>query len=334
MIPEELAHILKEAGTRGETQGYARNLLKEYLQMVVLSFLFTQPNYNKNLIFTGGTCLRHFFGLERLSEDLDFDYLKKFPILELKNQLLHFFKMKYLYPDISGGFKQQGQQILLKFPVLRRLGLAKGRDSDVLHIKIDLSQNPSRHYGLETTSKSRFGFNFAARHYDLPSLMAGKVHAILMRWRGEGVKGRDYFDLLWYLKNAVKPNLPRLADMLGEKHLTPEGLERRLDEKVRLATTRHKHSLVADLIPLLKNAEMVKLFIANYHNEYLRTKGNTFREILRLSLVCNHCGKKFSAGISIERRAFETVQLLGNTHVCHFCGHPNPAAKADYLLDT
>ena len=69
--------------------------------------------------------------------------------------------------------KQRGNQIVLKFPVLHKLGLAKNNKSNLLYVKLDFSKNPSKYFDLQTTSKSIYGFNFVAKHYDLPSLMSG-----------------------------------------------------------------------------------------------------------------------------------------------------------------
>ena len=66
---EEIKKILEEHKTASWL--FKRNLLKEYLQILSLSFIYSQKEY-QSLIFYGGSCLRHCFGLPRLSEDLDF----------------------------------------------------------------------------------------------------------------------------------------------------------------------------------------------------------------------------------------------------------------------
>ena len=100
MIYKELENILKEEKLKGTPNGYIRNLLKEYLQIYVLYFIYTSSDYNKNLIFTGGTCLRHFFGLERLSEDIDFDYINDIEVLTVCNPqdgiLTYYYLTRYL----------------------------------------------------------------------------------------------------------------------------------------------------------------------------------------------------------------------------------------------
>jgi hypothetical protein len=127
-------------------------------------------------------------------------------------------------------------------------------------------KNPSKYFDLQTTSKSIYGFNFVAKHYDLPSLMSGKIHAILIR-----KKGRDYFDLLWFLKNSVKPNLKRLSEMLNID-ADIDFIEKQLDLKVKELITKHKSYFESDLMPLISNPDFIKIYVDNYSKEYLRFK--------------------------------------------------------------
>jgi predicted nucleotidyltransferase component of viral defense system len=277
MIYKELEKILIEERAKGSLDSYILNLLKEYLQVYVLYFIYTNSKYNKNLIFTGGTCLRHFYNLPRLSEDIDFDFQESFNPQTLLSDLEGYFKKKYKFNEIKLAIKQRGNQILLKFPVLHKLGLAKGNESNLLYVKLDFLKNPSKYFDLQTTSKSIYGFNFVAKHYDLPSLMSGKIHAILIRKKFQGpdnieiIKGRDFFDLLWFLKNSVKPNLKRLSEMLNT-NVSIDFVEKQLDLKVKELITKHKSHFKSDLIPLMSNPDFIKIYIDNYYEEYSRSK--------------------------------------------------------------
>ena len=264
MIYKELEKILIEEKTKGSLYSYTLNLLKEYLQVYVLYYIYTNSKYNKNLIFTGGTCLRHFYNLPRLSEDLDFDFQESFDSQILLLDLEEYFKKRYKFNEIKLAVKQRGNQIVLKFPVLHKLGLAKDNESNLLYVKLDFSKNPSKYFDLQTTSKSIYGFNFAAKHYDLLSLMSGKIHAILIR-----KKGRDYFDLLWFLKNSVKPNLKRLSEMLNID-ADIDFTKKQLDLKVEELITKHKSYFESELIPLISNPDFIKIYVDNYYEEYLR----------------------------------------------------------------
>ena len=268
MIYKELEKILIEERYKGSPNSYILNSLKEYLQVYVLYYIYTNSRYNKNLIFTGGTCLRHFYNLPRLSEDLDLDFQESFDSRILLDDLEGYFKKRYKFNEIKLAVKQHGNQIVLKFPVLHKLGLAKNNESNLLYVKLDFSKNPSKYFDLQTTSKSIYGFNFAAKHYNLPSLMSGKIHAILIR---KIFRGRDYFDLLWFLKNSVKPNLKRLFEM-SNTNVSIDFIEKQLDLKVKELITKHKSYFKSDLIPLISGPDFIKIYIDNYYKEYLRSK--------------------------------------------------------------
>lgn len=280
MILKELSNIVREQQESGRREAYIRNAIKEFLQVYLLFFIYTSPKYRERLIFTGGTCLRHFYGLERLSEDIDFDCIGKLPSRELLEDLKAFFSVKYRYEGLNASLRQNDNQILFKFPVLKKLGLARENDSDLLYIKADLSPLPTEKYSTIITSKSSFGMNYVAKHYDPPSLMAGKLHAILTRHYKmggrESIKGRDYFDLLWFLKKGIQPNIERLSSLLSEP-LDLISLEKQIDDKVSVFIKKHQGDFVADMAPLLKDPEILDIYVNNYEAEYRRSKSQSFR---------------------------------------------------------
>ncbi|MCL4377779.1 MAG: nucleotidyl transferase AbiEii/AbiGii toxin family protein [Actinobacteria bacterium] len=281
MINKELEKIINEEKAKGYSGSYIRNKLKELLQVYVLNYIYTDLRYNKNLIFTGGTCLKIFYDLPRLSEDLDFDYLNDVNTTQLINDIEAYFKKQFQYKRIIMSLKQRDSQIILKFPILHKLGLARVNESDLLYVKLDFSRNPSKFYDLIITSKSIYGFNFVAKHYDLSSLMSGKLHAILSREKLTGtsnretVKGRDYFDLLWFLKKSIKPNIKRLSEMLG-KEIDMASLQNQLDLKVKEVILKYKSDFKSNLLPLIINPAFLNEYISNYYDEYMRYKNQVF----------------------------------------------------------
>lgn len=275
MIYKELEKIVQGQKERGNSKLYIRNILKEYLQVYILNYIYTSPKYSKELIFTGGTCLRHFYDLERLSEDLDFDYDNSIDTQELTDDLLEYFKKKYKVSKVYGSVKQSGKQILLKFPLLKELDLVSENESEVLYLKLDLQKNLSARYDTQISSKSLMGFNFVARHYDLATLMSGKVAAILSRKRfvgkedRESIKGRDYYDLLWYLKKRIQPNMGRVCDILG-KQVTKKELKEELNRRVEILVTKYRNDFESDLLPLIENGDFIPVYVQNYEEEYKR----------------------------------------------------------------
>jgi predicted nucleotidyltransferase component of viral defense system len=281
MIDKELEKVANEEKVKGYPGSYIRNKLTELLQVYVINYIYTDLRYNKNLIFTGGTCLKIFYDLPRLSEDLDFDYLIDINTAQLINDVEQYFKKQLQYKKFTISLKQRGSQIILKFPVLYKLGLARINESDLLYVKLDFSKNPSKFYDFLITSKSIYGFNFVARHYDLPSLMSGKIHAILLREKLTGVsnrvtiKGRDYFDLLWFLKKSIKPNIKRLSEMIG-KEMDMRSLQNQLDLKVKEVVLKYKSDFKSDLLPLISNPAFLNEYVRNYYEEYMRYKIKVF----------------------------------------------------------
>jgi len=237
---------------------FKRNLIKEYLQILILSFIYNHPKYQK-LIFYGGSCLRHCFDFPRFSEDLDFvDLEKKIKLKELAKDLKIFFRKELdleIYPKI------QKFRIYLKFPILHHLKLTKKGESNYLFVKVEIFSNFNfcKNFKIEIVPLFKFGKPFLVRTFDLPTLMATKIVAIFSRkWekinkKGKilaKVKGRDYFDLLWYLNKKVEPNLKCLKETL-----TKEELKRRLSEIVEKVDSK---SLRFDLEGLIEDRNYVK----------------------------------------------------------------------------
>lgn len=275
MINEYLEKLTREEERKGSNILYVRSILKEYLQILVLEYIYTSYKHKTNLIFTGGTCLRHIYNIERLSEDLDFDFLREVDTQEMAENIKRWFESKMRYNDLNISIKQRGKQILLKFPCLKQLNLASKSDSDFLYIKIDLEKVSGKSFNTEKTSKSVFGSNFVALHYDLPSLFTGKIVAILTRNLLKGkenremLKGRDFYDLLWYLKKGVVLNKELLEEKLGKK-IDNQELKKILNEKVAMATTKFKNDFKNDLLPFISNHRFLEDYLKNYQNEFNR----------------------------------------------------------------
>ena len=259
MIIERLRDVLQR--TRSEEKGFLRNLLKEELQLLTLEFI-----YNKewaNLIFKGGSCLRICFGLNRLSEDLDFDYEKDFSLVDFFNDLINYFQRDLDFQKLE--FRKAKERLYLKFPVLRQLGLVTGAESDKLYIKIELSQTEKGNFKTELQPIFTKGVNFLLKRYDLPTLMAGKINALLSRvwFKGKAsditVKGRDYYDLLWYMEKKVEPNYDCIR--YKGKNISSSATWQKIEEKVSRIEPKH---LEYDLLNLIESPGFVKNFSRNY----------------------------------------------------------------------
>jgi len=277
MIIEELKSLINISSVQNKSNLYIRSLLKEFLQVYVLNYIYLNPNYNKNFLFTGGTCLRHCFGLNRLSEDLDFDLKNEIDANNLKSSIEAYFKTEFMYDGLQVSILQKGRQLLLKFPVLKELKLATESESDLLYIKLDMSLMASKIYNQNSTLKSINNFNYLVTHYDLPTLFASKIVTILTRQRFLGkeninvVKGRDYFDLLWFLDKKVIPNLDRINGLIKSSY-TIIDLVALVDEKVKIATTISQQYFKQDLLPFIDNPLILDGYIENFAKNYNQNK--------------------------------------------------------------
>lgn len=206
---------------------YKKTLIKEYLQVLVLDFIYSHSDYS-HLIFYDGSCLSQCFGLPRLSEDLDFvDLKKEVNIPQLAKDLSAFFKKE---TDLAVTVTTQKFRVYLKFPLLFDLGLAQKGESDLLFLKIEVfSQfDFGKNYKIETIPLFKTNRSLLIKTFDLPTLMATKIRAIFHRkWektnkKGETLikaKGRDYFDLMWYLDKKISPNLDCLEGVKDKEDL-------------------------------------------------------------------------------------------------------------------
>jgi Uncharacterized conserved protein len=228
---EYIKTLLQEKETASAV--FKRNLVKEYLQVLVLSFLYSHKEY-RALIFYGGSSLRHCYNLPRLSEDLDFvDVAKKINLNKVAEDLVHFFTRKY---GVMIGAKVQKFRCTLKFPILHMLDLAKPQESNYLFVKIEVYREFEfcKEYQVEIKPVFKFGEALLIRTFDLSTLMATKIRAIMRRkWEKTTkngrvlaeVKGRDYYDLMWYLEQGVKPNMRCIEDRSHESALYEELIE-------------------------------------------------------------------------------------------------------------
>ena len=256
IIKPFLKHIID--GALGMSSTYKRNLLKDYIQVVILDFIYSHPKYSQ-LVFYGGSCLRHCFDLPRLSEDLDFvDLKKEIKLADLAKDLEDYFKKK---TDLEAKIKVQPSRVQIKFAILKELGLAIPSESDMLYLKLEVFKHFYFCSGYEVNTTAIFKFNrsMIIRTFDLPTMMATKIGAVMNRqWQktakgGEPlakVKGRDYFDLVWYLSKTIKPNLNCLMNKESKA-----GLKEKLLAAIAKVDSK---SIEYDLSPLMEDSSFVK----------------------------------------------------------------------------
>jgi predicted nucleotidyltransferase component of viral defense system len=269
MIDIYLKQLVAEKKQQGTSNAVIANYLKEYIQYLVLSLLYNQNRYKK-LVFKGGSCLRICYGLPRLSEDLDFDYdPKQFSsdvLTELGKYLQKEIKNKY-FAGVETKIQSQ-KRLYLKFPFLYSLSLASRSESNKLYVKIEVSDKIEPYSSFEITPISQYGFNFITQHYDLSSLMVGKINALLYRLWFKGkkqeidIKGRDFYDLFWFMQKKVEPNWAMLKKTTGIKN--QKELKTALVQRIKKTVTTQK--LNYDLKNFISDQTFVEDFSRNYLN--------------------------------------------------------------------
>ena len=233
-----------------ETLDEKKNAVKEIIQEVVLCGL-ARAKFFEKAAFYGGTALRIFYGLDRFSEDLvfslkkpdeNFDLSSYFPILEKEVRAFGLNlkveeKQKTADSNVKSAFlKGNTKEHLLLFYTNEDFSSGINRD-EVLRIKFEVDTNPP--------SGARYEYMYSLKPapyevtlYDLPSLFAGKVYAVLCRGWKNRIKGRDLYDYVFYLQRGAALNMENLKQKLIQSNAWKEEDELTLDEVKKMLCER------------------------------------------------------------------------------------------------
>lgn len=231
------------------TEDY-KSALKEIIQEVALCGL-SRGDFFKTAAFYGETALRIFYGLDRFSEDMDFSLCAPDPNFALSSYI-PFLEEELAAAGFTLSVEQKTktkesavQSAFIKSETIVQLlnitpieppvaGVASGEQ---VKIKFEIDTNPPAAATYET-KYALLPIPYAVKMYDEPSLFAGKLHAVLCRAWKNRVKGRDFYDLVWYLSRRTKPNVPHLQARLEQsgrwnpaETLTMDALKAMLTER-------------------------------------------------------------------------------------------------------
>jgi len=281
-------------------QFYARNLVKEGIQNDILNFVYQDSEY-QNLIFTGGTCLRKLYGLDRLSEDLDFDYASKFDIDKFAAKIKSYFVSKLQYKKVEFRISSNRQTLFItvfkKTPDFKsgdelnadmsssfrrgNRGLKSAEDvikllSENIFVRCDFSRTMSKVYGLNKGMITAGKFRFLVNAYDLETMFANKIVAFLRRnfYKGKfqtlPLKGRDVYDLFWFLQLSAKsgyslrPNQKRLLALTGDDIASLRQEIRDKIQKVKAET------VYEDMLPLVESDKFLREFLKVFNTNIVK----------------------------------------------------------------
>lgn len=274
-----LKRQLEKISTSSEAIGFdiQRNAAKEVLQYYVLNFVYHHPEYSHWIMY-GGSALRICHDLDRMSVDLDFEIDHEITnnfLTRLRKELLTYFSNTY---TVDSNFltisTTNHRGVTLKFHIAEELNLPF--HSKQVHVKIDLNHfDVHPNIVTERHPQNEYQLSFVIKSYNMSALMASKIAAIFLRGRrgvGKEIyqeKGRDIYDLLWYMDKKIIPDLDYLKAKQVKEAENLGTLFDTLTKKI-LNSPNIDQNLKDDLTPLFTNQIYIQNWLTNWRELYLR----------------------------------------------------------------
>jgi len=257
--------------------------LREIMQEIALAGL-SRTDFFEKAAFYGGTALRIFYHLDRFSEDLDFSLLKKDPEFSLEpyfNSIITEFealgmrvniqeKDKKIQSNVESAFLKSEtiwKEIILE-DIVKQAGIKSNKN---IKIKIEVDRNPPLEFDTEQKLLLR-PFSFYVKCFTPSSLFAGKMHALLFRKWKKRVKGRDWYDLEWFIKKNIPLDINHFlmrAKDTGDwtkKNITPKQLQELVSDKINeVSFVRIKE----DVVRFVKDDQSLKIWSPEYFHDLI-----------------------------------------------------------------
>ena len=248
------------------TKQQKQNAIFEVNQQIILAGLYAGSFFDV-AAFYGGTCLRIFHGLQRFSEDMDFSLLAHDKEFDFS---------KYFQPIIDT-FTLVGREVEIKKKDKQTFGKVESAflkdNTDVyditfqteksIKIKIEVDTYPP----LNFTTEQRLliqPHSFMTRCFTLPDLFAGKMHALVYRGWKNRIKGRDWYDFEWYVRNNVALDFAHLAERCKQfngEDITINSFKNQLKERL---STSDINQVKADVLPFVHNPRELDIWSNDY----------------------------------------------------------------------
>jgi predicted nucleotidyltransferase component of viral defense system len=259
--------------------------LREMMQEIALAGLY-RAGFFKHAAFYGGTALRIFHGLNRFSEDLDFSLLKKDTDFELA-PYFEAIVAEFLSLGITVSLVQKAKSAistidsaflksdtiwheLIFEETIPQINLSI---KPLIKIKLEIDTNPPLGFETENLLLTK-PFSFYVNSYKLPYLFAGKMHALLFRKWKNRVKGRDWYDLEWYIKSGVEINLSHFCLRANE---SGDWEEDSISKNQLIVLVKQKIESVNfnyikdDIIRFIPNPEVLEIWSASYFTQLVES---------------------------------------------------------------
>jgi len=277
MNSNPLCLLLQSHGSQNAAQ-YRRNL-KDLIQKLCLLGLW-RGSFFEHAAFYGGTALSMLYGLDRFSEDLDFSLLKEKPEFSLRPYLDYVGRELEAWGiqatmDISAKKDSCIESAFIKTNTLKTLINLQVPFSDIksLHrdeicsVKFEIDPHPPCEFDSEI-SYILEPLPFGVRVMSISDLFAGKMHAVLARNWKTRVKGRDWYDLIWFVSRGISLNLRHLEARLiqsghfdPEKSLKPNTFSEILKDRIRQIDFNQAKE---DVLPFIPNASAIESWSGNF----------------------------------------------------------------------
>ena len=248
------------------TEQQKRNAIFEVNQQIILAGLYA-GGFFESAAFYGGTCLRIFHGLQRFSEDMDFSLLAPDENFDFS---------KYFQPIVDA-FALVGREVEITKKDKKSFGKVESAflkdNTDVydvtfqteksIKIKIEVDTNPPLNFATEQKLLLQ-PHSFMTRCFTLPDLFAGKMHALVYRAWKNRVKGRDWYDFEWYVRNGVALDFAHLAERCKQfngEDIAPESFKAKLIERLSTADIKQ---VKEDVFPFVRNPKELDIWSNDY----------------------------------------------------------------------
>lgn len=244
------------------------NAEQEVCQKIALAGLH-RGGFFDHAAFYGGTCLRMFYGLHRFSEDMDFSLTQKRDDIHLEN----------FFDAIREEFNLAGFDITITKKEKKAFGKVesaflkenteaydiKFQTKKTVKVKIELDTDPPLLFNTEQKLLMQ-PYSFMVRCFTLPDLYAGKMHALVYRAWQRRVKGRDWFDFEWYVRNGVPLSFRHLQERIKEFNGGNVSLEEFMAQLRKKIVDTDIENVKQDVIPYIEPNQSKDLDI--WSNEY------------------------------------------------------------------
>lgn len=243
-----------------------RNAIYEVSQEIILAGLADGGFFDK-AAFYGGTCLRIFHGLNRFSEDMDFTLLDEdssFSFERYFQPIIDQFAIVGRTVEIRKKDKKDFGKVELAFPKDNTdIFDISFTTEKAIKVKIEVDTMPPLKFSTEQKLHLQ-PKSFMTRCVSLPDLFAGKMHALVFRTWKQRVKGRDWYDFEWYVRNGITLDFKHLQERIRQfngKDISPAEFKEALQERFANADISQ---VKQDVLPFLNNPKELDIWSNDY----------------------------------------------------------------------